>query len=206
MARRMKKAARAGAVLAMALIAVACGQQGETAATRSVEVDGRQVDLQKLEKESAQAEKAAQKGTRVLAPAGLPSLLPASVGGYTRTDVKSGLGPEPGMAKTSARYVKGTSAFVLELTDFGAIGSIGASDDARGVETTQRTATGYEKITTAGGRVVTEQWDTASSSGRYSIVAAERFTVSAEGAAESVDVLKAAVETVNAARLRALAG
>ncbi len=54
--------------------------------------------------------------------------------------------------------------------------------------------------------MVTEAWDADSRSGRYSIVAADRFAVSAEGSADTVDVLKAAAETVNAARLRALAG
>jgi hypothetical protein len=198
---------KTGAAVALALLAAACGQQGQQATTSgSVEVNGKPVAISQLERESAQAEKAAQKGSRVLAPAGMPSLLPASVGGYARTDLKSSLGPEPGMARTSARYVKGTSAFVLELTDFAVIGGVGASDDARGVATEHKTATGYEKITTAGGRMVTEQWDTASTSGRYAIVAAERFAISAEGSADSVAVLKAAVETVNAARLRALAG
>ena len=201
------RTSKTGAVLALALLAAACGQPGQrTASSGAVEVNGKPVALSQLERESAQAEKAAQKGSRVLAPAGMPTLLPASVGGYARTDVKSSLGPEPGMARASARYVKGASAFVLEVTDFAAIGGVGASDDARGATTERKTATGYERITTAGGRMVTEQWDTASRSGRYAIVAAEKFSISAEGLAESVDVLKAAVETVNAARLRALAG
>lgn len=200
------RAWRGGVAIAIVMAAAGCGEPGERRASGPVEVNGRQVDLRQLEKESERAEKAARKGTQALAPAGLKTLLPASVGGFARGPVSEGLGPEPGMAKASARYVKGTSAFVLEVTDFGAIGSIGASDDAQGSSSTRRTATGYETVITAGGRLVTETWDTASKSGRYSIVAADRFAVSAEGSADTVDVLKAAVETVNAARLRALAG
>jgi hypothetical protein len=193
-------------VVVVAIAALAgCGRQGERRASGPVEVNGKAVDLRQLEKESERAEQAALKGTRALAPTSLKDLLPASVGGFARGPVTSGVGPEPGMAKAGARYVKGTSAFVLEVTDFGAIGSIGASDDAQGATSTRRTATGYETVTTAGGRLITEAWDTDSKSGRYSIVAADRFAVSAEGSADSVDVLKVAVETVNAARLRALA-
>jgi hypothetical protein len=197
---------RWGVVLAVAAVLVGCGRQGEQRSSGPIEVNGKPVDLRQLEKDSERAEKAAQKGTRALAPASLTDLLPASVGGYARGDVSSGLGPEPAMAKARARYVKGTSAFVLEVTDLGAIGGVGADADAQGASSVRRTATGYEKITTAAGRMVTEEWDTASTSGRYSIVAADRFAISAEGSADTVDVLKAAVETVNAARLRALAG
>lgn len=198
---------RYGAAIAVILVLAGCGKPGEGGTSSApVEVNGKSVDLRQLEKDSERAEKAARKGTRPLAPAGLKTLLPASVGGFARGPVSDGLGPEPGMAKSSARYVKGTSAFVLEVTDFGAIGSVGPSDDAQGATSTRRTASGYETITTSGGRLVTETWDTHSRSGRYSIVAADRFAVSAEGSADTVDVLKAAVETVNAARLRALAG
>lgn len=202
-----KRIGGTGAVLALALLAAACGPKEQGASSSdAVEVNGKPVAMRQLEKDSEQAELAARKGTRVLPSASLPALLPASVGGYVRSDVKTGLGPEPGMARASARYAKGTSVFVLDVTDFAAVGSVNASDDARGVTTERKTATGYEKITTAAGRLVTEQWDTAAKSGRYAIVAAERFSITAEGSADSVDVLKAAVETVNAARLRALAG
>ena len=200
------RAWRRGVAVALVMVAVGCGRQGERSPSGPVEVNGKAVDLRQLEKDSEQAERAARKGARPLAAASLKDLLPASVGGFARGPVTSELGPEPGMAKARAKYVKGASAFVLEVTDLGAIGSVGASDDAQGAASTRRTATGYETITTAGGRLVTEAWDMASKSGRYSIVAADRFAVSAEGSAETVDVLKAAVQTVNAARLRALAG
>lgn len=197
---------RWGVTIAVMAALAGCGREGERRSSGPVEVNGKSVDIRQLEKESERAEKAAQKGTRALNPAGLKDLLPASVGGFARGPTATETGPEPSVTKASAKYVKGASAFRLEVTDLGAIGSIGASDDAQGAESTQRTASGYETITTAGGRMVTEAWDTGSKSGRYSIVAADRFAISAEGSADTVDVLKAAVETVNAARLRALAG
>jgi hypothetical protein len=193
------------ASLAVVLMA-GCGREGQQASTASVEVDGQRTSVRQLEKDSAKAEKAAQKGLHALTPAGMPTLLPASVGGYTRASAATGLGPEPGMATASARYAKGGAAFQLRLVDFGAIGSIGAEPSAVGATSERKTATSYERVSTAGGRTITEKWDNQAKSGRYSIVAADRFSISAEGSADSVDVLKAAVEAVNAARLRALAG
>jgi hypothetical protein len=195
-----------GAILATAALA-ACGRQPpkDPDASARVEVNGGKVTVGQLQKESAHADAAAVKGTRPLAPASLPALLPATVGGFARTDVRTQPGGEPGMTKVSARYVKGGAGFVLEVVDLGAIGSVGARDDARGSRTTRRSATGYEAVTTAGGRTVTERWEDAARTGRYAVVAADRYTISADGAASSAAVLKAAVETVNAARLRALA-
>lgn len=194
------------AILATAAL-TACGraQPKDPDASARVEVNGGEVTVGQLQKESARAETAAAKGTRPLAPASLPALLPATVGGFARADVKSKAGTEAGMTTVSARYVKGDAAFTLEVVDLGAIGSVGASDDARGSQTTRRSANGYESVTTAAGRTVTEQWDDAAKSGRYAVVAADRYSIAAEGAAGSAAVLKAAVETVNAARLRALA-
>jgi|GEM_PF-3219528 len=202
----MRNKAFCAAILATAAL-TACGrsQPKDPDASAKVEVNGGEVTVGQLQKESVRAEAAAVKGTRALAPASLPALLPATVGGFSRANVTSQPGTEPGMTKVSARYIKDGAAFTLEVVDLGAIGSVGASDDARGSQTTRRTATGYESVTTAAGRTVTEQWDDAARSGRYAVVAADRYSITAEGAAGSAAVLKAAVETVNAARLRALA-
>lgn len=201
----MRNKAWCAAILATAALA-ACGraQPKDPDASAKVEVNGGEVTVGQLQKESAKAEVAATKGTQALAPASLPALLPATVGGFARSDVQSQPGSEPGMTKVSARYVKDSAAFTLEVVDLGAIGSVGASDDARGSQTSRRAATGYEAVTTAAGRTVTEQWDDTTKSGRYAVVAADRYSIAAEGAAGSAAVLKAAVETVNAARLKAL--
>ena len=191
-------------VAVAALVLAACGQQGEKASTAPVEVNGQQTNLRELEKTSARAEKSAVKGTRALTPAGLPALLPASVGHHQRVDVRSETGPEPGMTTAIGHYAKGAQVFELRVTDLGAIGSVGAEPSAVGAVSERKTATGYEKVSTTGGRTITEQWDANARTGRYSIVAADRFSISAQGAADDVDVLKVAVETVNGARLRAL--
>jgi hypothetical protein len=194
------------AVAVAALVLAACGREGEKASTAPVEVNGQQTNLRELEKDSARAEKAAVKGTRALTPAGLPALLPASVGHHQRLDVRSETGPEPGMTTAIGRYAKGAQIFELRVTDLGATGSVGAEPSAVGAASERKTPTGYEKVSTAGGRMITEQWNPSAKTGRYSIIAADRFSIAAEGAADDVDVLKVAVETVNGARLRALGG
>jgi hypothetical protein len=201
----MRKTIWCAAMLAAAALA-ACGraQPKDPDASTKVEVDGGEVTVGQLQKDSARADAAAAKGTRPLLAASLPALLPATVGGFARADLTSQAGAEAGMTTVRARYVKGPAAFTLQVVDLGAIGSVGASDDARGAQTTRRTAAGYESVTTAGGRTVTEQWNDRTKSGRYAVVAADRYSIAAEGQADSAAVLKAAVETVNAARLRAL--
>jgi len=194
-------------ILALAAVTVlaACGRQGPADNGKSVEVDGRKTNLGQLRKESERAEKAAVKGTGTLAPTGVKDLLPASVNGYARGPVATKPGLEPGMTTSSARYLKGGVGFMLEVTDDGTAGAIGVNPANVGATSTRKTPTGYETISTAGGRTTTEQWDTATRSGRYAVVAANRYSISADGAADDVSVLKAAVEAVNAARLRALA-
>ena len=55
------------------------------------------------------------------------------------------------------------------------------------------------------GRLTTEEWDREAKSGRYSILVGERFSVEANGNADSVDVLKQAVASIDAGRLEGLA-
>jgi hypothetical protein len=62
-----------------------------------------------------------------------------------------------------------------------------------------------ERSGKVGGRLTTEEWDREAKSGRYSILVGDRFTVEANGNADSVDVLKQAVASVDAGRLEALA-
>ena len=196
-----------GATILAAAALAACGRSPtkDPDASARVEVNGAEVTVGQLQKDSARAETAAGKGTRPWAANRLPALLPATVGGFARGDVRSQAGPEPGATKVNARYAKGAASFTLEVVDLGAIGSVEASENAVGALSTRRTATGYETVTTAAGRIVTEQWDDSAKTGRYAVVVADRYSIVAEGAADGPTVLKAAVETVNAARLRALA-
>jgi hypothetical protein len=73
------------------------------------------------------------------------------------------------------------------------------------VSTDKETPTGYEKVSTAGGRLTTERYDNRDRRGEYTIVVANRFSISAQGSGVSMDDLKAAVAAVGPERVAAMA-
>jgi hypothetical protein len=73
------------------------------------------------------------------------------------------------------------------------------------VQANKTTSTGYEKVGSVGGRMTTEEWDSASKNGKYGVMVASRFMVSADGQGASMDELKSAVSAVNLATLEGLA-
>jgi hypothetical protein len=54
--------------------------------------------------------------------------------------------------------------------------------------------------------MTTEKWDSQSGRGSYGVLVADRFMVEADGKVPSVDVLKAAVNSVGLSRLEAMKG
>jgi hypothetical protein len=178
----------------------------------TMEVNGAKVDMGKLEAASKKMEAAA---ARMEAGKDVPSvpaetlkgLLPGAVAGFQRTGLESNSGGAGGMSIATAAgdYQKDSSSFRLAVTDLGAMAGMAAMANAVNAESTRETATGYERSGKVGGRLTTEEWDREAKSGRYSILVGDRFTVEANGNAESVDVLKQAVASVDAGRLEALA-
>jgi SLT domain-containing protein len=109
------------------------------------------------------------------------------------------------MSVATGDYQKDGASFRLAVTDLGAMAGVAAMASAVNAQSSTETQTGYEKTSTAGGRLTTEEWDREAKSGRYSIVVGERFSIEANGNADSVDVLKQAVASVDAGRLEGLA-
>lgn len=178
----------------------------------TVEVPGMgKIDLDKMNEATARMEASAKKmeqaaatgQSAALAPSALQALLPASIGAFARTEISSsGLGVGGAMAE--GKYESGDKSISLEITDMAAAGALAGLAGAMGVESNRQTATGYEKTSTQGGRLVTEEWDN-SGDGKYSTTIANRFMVSASGQAGSIDALKAAVASVDLGKLEALA-
>ena len=71
-------------------------------------------------------------------------------------------------------------------------------------EEEKQTEHGYEKTYTAGGNMIHEAWNTQSKSGEYSMVVGKRFTVKANGNADSIDQLKQAVGSIDLGKLESL--
>lgn len=169
------------------------------------------VDMGKFNDASKQMEVAAKRmeaaasggPAAAVDPAALQALLPARIGGYARTETESA--SMSAGAHASARYEAGDKSFRLEVTDMAAMGALGGLAAALNVQSNRQTATGYEKTQTIGGRMVSEEWDNQASDGKYATTVANRFMVEADGNANSIDELKAAVAAVGLDRLEAMA-
>jgi hypothetical protein len=211
-----------GAVSGLAVLGGAVGHGLGSAATNggTVKIPGvGSVDLGKLEAASKQMQAAAeqaqsQAGGQIVdgavQPVGaevLQALLPASVAGYTRGDTSSSSGGAAGLSVSEAegRYAKGSQSFTLELTDMGGAAGLAAMAGAFNVQSNRTTSTGYEKVSTVGGRMTAEEWDSVSKEGKYAVMVGGRFMVSAEGQGASMGELKTAVSAVDFSMLEALA-
>jgi len=178
----------------------------------SLTVGGNTVDLGKMQAASKQLEAAAAsaeagKGKPLTSTDVLKGFLPASSGGFARTTLEahSAGADGAGMASAQGDYEKDGRRFSLAVTDLGALAGLTAMASAMNAQTSTETATGYEKTSTTGGRLVSEKWDREAKSGSYSVVVGNRFTIEANGEADSVDDLKKAVASVDAGRLEGLA-
>ncbi|HEY1425420.1 MAG TPA: Yip1 family protein [Caulobacteraceae bacterium] len=175
---------------------------------------GASVDLDELAAAGRQAEaqmKAQQHGGpgKIVAvdPERLKALLPMSVAGAARTDISATKLSAAGFGGSDAEatYQNGAARVTLRLTDLGAAGSFAAMASAVSGEREERTATGYKKVSTDGGRLSVERFNDADKSGQYSIIVANRFSIEADGAGVGMDVLKAAVAAIGPERVAALA-
>jgi hypothetical protein len=178
----------------------------------TMEVNGAKVDLGKLDAASKKMEAAAArmeagKNAPSVPAETLKGLLPGAVAGFQRTGLETNSGGAGGMSMAVATgdYQKDGASFRLAVTDLGAMAGMAALASAVNAQSTKETQTGYEKSGTVDGRLTTEEWDREAKSGRYSILVGERFSVEANGNADSVDVLKQAVASVDAGRLEGLA-
>lgn len=176
------------------------------------------VDLGKLQAASQQIQAAAKnaeaatngapsKPVPAIDPNTLKGFLPAGVSGLAQSNVatESGGAAGFGASHAEANYGSGANAIKLSVTDMGAAGAFAALGSAFNVQSSSEDSHGYEKIGKVDGRMTTEKWNNDSHSGTYSVLVADRFMVSADGQAGSIDALKAAVGQVNFSGLEQLA-
>lgn len=178
---------------------------------------GGSVDLGKLEAASKQMEQAAKQMEdaaqgRGSAPAAtdpelLKAYLPAFIGGYTRGATSSSSGGAAGMQGSTAEgtYAKGDARITLTITDMGAAGALAAMAGAFGVQSSSEQNGRYQKLGKVDGRTTMEEYDSAAKSGSYSVFAADRYMIQAQGEQATMDELKTAVRAVDPARLEKLA-
>jgi hypothetical protein len=135
-----------------------------------------------------------------LAPDRLKAFVPEQLGGLPRSSIAAERNGALGMqvSQTNATYSNESGREVrLEITDAGSVkGLLGLASWA-GVEGEKEADGRYEKTFRDDDRLIHEEWDKSSSSGQYTVVVGDRFTVTVEGAAGSVSELRAAVEELD---------
>jgi hypothetical protein len=183
----------------------------------SVTVGGTTFDTGKIEAATAKMQAASEQmqasvngkpgGVKAVDPAALQGMLPASIAGYSRTTIESSGGGAAGINGSTARgeYRAGDKNISMSITDMGALGNLATLGGALNVQSSKQTATGYEKTQMVDGRMVSEEWNTDSKSGKFGVMVGSRFMVEASGSAPDVDTLKNAVAGVNFGQLEALA-
>jgi hypothetical protein len=142
-----------------------------------------------------------------LAPDQIKTFLPDSLGNLKRTSISAQRNNAMGMqvSDATAEYGNdGNQHITLEVTDTGGAKGFMAMAAAMAPEEEKQTDHGYEKTYTADGNMVHEEWDTQSKSGEYSVVLGKRFTVKANGNADSIDQLKQAVAGIDLGKLESL--
>ncbi|MBI1683173.1 Yip1 family protein [Caulobacter hibisci] len=201
-----------GAIAGMAAFGGLAAASKVSGDSGSLTIGGNTVDLGKMEAASKQLEAAnasieAGKDKPATSPDVLKGFLPGAVAGFSRTTLEAhSAGAEgAGMSSAQGDYEKDGKRFSLAVTDLGALAGLTAMASAMNAQSSTETETGYEKASTVGGRLVSEKWDRQAKSGSYSVVVGNRFTIEANGDADSIDQLKSAVAAVDAGRLEGLA-
>ncbi|MES2288385.1 MAG: Yip1 family protein [Pseudomonadota bacterium] len=170
------------------------------------------IDAGKIQEASKRMEAAAERAKSgqagpAIPPAELQGLMPAAIAGLQRTSIEGGTASAGGIggSNAEAHYGSGDNTIKLSVTDMGAMGGLAALGGALNIESSKQNGTSYEKIGKVDGRMTTEKYDSATKSGTYSTIVADRVMVEADGTVPSIDVLKAAVTAVDLGKVAALA-
>jgi len=156
---------------------------------------------------AAMKDQANGKVVAAIDPEKLKAFLPETVAGLPRTELSAQTAGAAGVSGSNATavYAKDGARVTVTVTDMAAMGALAGMAGAIGVQSSDQTATGYEKVGKVGGRMTTEKWDSAGKSGTFGVLVADRFMVQAEGSGTSMDDLKSAVAAVGPDRLEGLA-
>ncbi|MFT4091292.1 MAG: Yip1 family protein [Asticcacaulis sp.] len=161
-------------------------------------------NLEEAQKKAEAAAKAIEDGTYTVIEADrLEALLPANFNGTAATNTSTSSGGAGGyMASTAqAEYPLADGLLSVKITDIGAMGAVAGMVQ---MESSEKDANGYRKVSSKNGRMVTESYDNPSQSGSYAILVGSRVLIEAEGSGVTMDTLKKAVDTVDAGKVEAL--
>jgi hypothetical protein len=137
----------------------------------------------------------------------LKPFLPETLLGMSRSDFSVERNNAMGLQITQARATYSDDsgrAVDLEIVDTGSAKGLLAMAGFVGMEGESENNGVLEKVYRDDGRLVREYWDREGSTGEYSVVLADRFTVKVQGQAGELDDLKDALEDVDLRGLEAL--
>jgi hypothetical protein len=147
-----------------------------------------------------------------LAPERIRAFLPASIGGFARSQIsgerRSALGIHVSEAEAQYNDDRGHS-IRLKIGDTGGASGLVSVVSWIGIEEDKQTPDGYEKTYKSGNRMVHERWkrpadQNATGYGEYSVVVGQRYVVKATGQVFDIDALRNAVGSVDLAKLASL--
>jgi hypothetical protein len=142
-----------------------------------------------------------------LAPERIKSFLPDNLAGQTRSEVSAertgAMGIQVSTAQATYADASGNGVQV-EITDMGGAKGVMGLADWVGAEQESVTETGYEKTYKDGSMYMHEQWDNQASSGEFSLIVGERFSVTVTGSGPDIGVLKNAAMEIDLEGLAAL--
>lgn len=196
------------------------GMGGLAAATGTPKVAGTvtvpgmgSVDLDKMQKATEQmaaqasAMQNGQVTVKVADGQALLDLMPQSYMGAQRSDTRTDSGGAGAITASTAEatYTVGGGTIHLKISDIGSMGGIGAMAQAMNVNHNETTATGYKKLSTENGRMVSEEYDSSSKSGSYMVMAGTRVSIEADGQGVDMSALKGLVSSIDAGKAQSLA-
>ena len=169
-------------------------------------------DLGKLEEageKMAAANERAQSGKATALPSKrLAAMLPAALpGGMVQTKTQSSGTSVGGVGASSATasYGDGDKSIDLIITDLGVAGSLATLGNAMNIESESQNGSIFEKMGKINGRLTTIRYDSAGKDGRYGMIVGDRFNVQADGYADSIEDLRAAITRIDIEALEAIA-
>lgn len=169
----------------------------ESSSSGTISIPGvGKVDTGEIEKMGKQMEDAASGKTKAVPVGSLKELMPESIGPYTRTSIET-FGAGSMGASAQAEYTADAKSFTLRIADFHGMGAIAAMGSAMGIEQSKEDEDGYEKTGTVNGQMQTEAWNTRTERGKFGRMVENRFLVEADGSANSIEELKAAVSAID---------
>lgn len=161
-------------------------------------------DTGKMEQAGKQLEAATNGQVKPIDGAQLQGLLPANLGGYARSALETNAMGQMG-TEAEATYKQGEKTIHLKIIDSSGLGALAGIGSAMGATHSREDADGYERANTVDGQMQIEKWNNKNHDGEFTQQVAGRFMITAEGEAESIDQLKAAVAAIDQGKLASLA-